>query len=238
MTDRATIVKNLITVGARSPSKILILKGVRKRKHYAKLATNLGIDKSSASRGLNLMKALDLVEGEGGYFRQTRIMRTINIESEIKKSKSKRRHTKRLGEGEDKASKEIEKVLDLEKGIEFLEMENQIREDCFPLRKPYRNRVGEAYLTLENILRDELGLPDHIIGVALVSEAKKAGLFDRSVNSERDGLVQLYNGAFMWLRNVAHHRKDVMSRYESLKTILFADYLIKLIRKQKLLNHL
>ena len=77
-----------------------------------------------------------------------------------------------------------------------------------------------------------------MVGIDVVSEATKKGLFDRSVNSEKEGLGLLFRGAVLWLRNPAHHRKADMPKEDALKMILFADYLMKLVRKQKKLNNL
>ena len=91
---------------------------------------------------------------------------------------------------------------------------------------------------MENFIKQELELPDHLVGIDVVSEAAKKGLFNRPVNSERDGLNHVFRGAVLWLRNPAHHRKGDIPKEEALKMILFADYLMKLVTKQKQLNNL
>jgi len=162
-------------------------------------------------------------------------MRTINIDSELKKRGTK---PPRPRYTQEPPAKKVIKVVDLERALDQLDMDPVIKKDCFPLRKPYRTQVGEAYLTLENFIKQELQLPNSLVGVDVVSEAAKKGLFERSVKSEADGLNHVFRGAVLWLRNPAHHRKEDMSKEEALKMILFADYLMKLTTKQKQLNNL
>ncbi len=235
MSDRATLVTNLREFCSRSPKKIAILKAVRKRKSYKEVAKKVQAAEDYCSTVLNGMQANGLVEGKRGFYRQTPLMRTINIDSELRKKAIKPARSKRTEEP--KAEKVI-KVLDLEKALDQLGIDSVIRKDCFPLRKPYRTHVGEAYLTLENVIKQELQLPDSLGGTDVVSEAAKKGLFNRSVNAERDGLNHVFRGAVLWLRNPAHHRKGDMPKEDALKMILFADYLVKLVRKQKELNNL
>jgi len=235
MPERATLVNNLREICSGSPKKIAILKAVRKRKSYKEVAKEVKANEDYCSGVLNDMSANELVEGKRGFYRQTPLMRTINIDSELKKKgirKARPRHT------EEPAAKEVIKVVDLEKALDQLDIDPVIKGDCFPLRKPYRTHVGEAYLTLENFIKQELQLPDHLVGIDVVSEAAKKGLFNRSVNAERDGLNFVFRGAILWLRNPAHHRKADMPKEDALKMILFADYLMKLVRKQKELNKL
>ena len=121
---------------------------------------------------------------------------------------------------------------------DLLDLEPSIRNDCFPPRKPYRKDVGEAYLTLEDFLRRELDLARGLVGIKLVSAAATKGLFNREVEAERNGLVSLFNGAFGWLRNTSHHSKENTSKEDAIKMILFADHLIKLVRRLKLENNI
>jgi hypothetical protein len=89
---------------------------------------------------------------------------------------------------------------------------------------------------LEDFLRHELDLARGLVGIKLVSAAATKGLFNREVESERNGLVSLFNGAFGWFRNTSHHSKENMSKAEAIKMILFADHLMKLVRRLKLEN--
>jgi len=235
MPDRSTLVSNLKAFCSDSPKKIAILKAVRKRRSYKEVAKQVKANEDYCSSILNDMSAIELVEGKLGFYRQTPLMRTINIDSELKKKGIRKPRSKPT---EEPVSKKVIKVLDLEKALDQLDTDPIIKRDCFPLRKPYRTQVGEAYLTLENFIKQELQLPDSLVGIDVISEAAKKGLFNRSVSSERDGLNHVFRGAVLWLRNPAHHRKGDMPKEEALKMILFADYLIKLVRKQKQLNKL
>ncbi|MHB8566452.1 MAG: TIGR02391 family protein [Nitrososphaerales archaeon] len=233
MPDRATIISNMIQFCAHSPKKIAVLKCVRKPKHYEEVAKLIHADPSYCSDILNQMKAHEFVEavaGKRGYFRQTAMMRTIQIDSELSKSDT---HPAVEKPKDSEIVREVVRIFEIEKAVDLLNVDSAIRKDCFPLRRPYRKDVGEAYLTLENTLRQELDLPRNLVGVKLVSEAARKGLFNRDVESERSGLIQLFNGAFEWFRNTSHHTKEEISKEEALKMILFADHLIKLLRRLK-----
>ncbi len=233
MLDRASLISNLRAFCAGSPKKIAILKAVRKRTYYKEVAKNVHAREDYCSSVLNGLRANELVEGKRGFYQQTPLMKTINIDSELKKQSGR----VRVAQTKQTPTEKI-RVLDLEKALDQLDVDSVIKSDCFPLRKPYRTHVGEAYLTVENFIKQELRLPDSLVGTDLVSEAVKKGLFDRSVNSEKEGLALLFRGAVLWLRNPAHHRKGDMPREDALKMILFADYLLKLVRRQKELNKL
>lgn len=235
MPDRASLVNNLRQFCSSSPKRIAILKAVRKRKSYKEVAKKVNASEEYCSSVLNAAQANELVEGHRGFYRQTPLMRTINIDSELRKKGIRKPHPKPT---EEPAAKKVVKILDLEKALDQLDIDQVIKKDCFPLRKPYRTHVGEAYLTLENFIKQELKLPDHLVGIDVISEAAKMGLFNRSVSSERDGLNHIFRGAVLWLRNPAHHRKGDMPKEEALKMILYADYLVKLVAKQRKLNKL
>jgi Protein of unknown function (Hypoth_ymh) len=99
--------------------------------------------------------------------------------------------------------------------------------DC-RIHKPYRKPVSEALLTLETRMRKTLKAGDSVTGTNLVSEASKQGVFTRSVQSEQDGLNQLYRGVFLWFRNPQGHRKVEYSKEDAVKMVLFIDYLLRL----------
>lgn len=106
-------------------------------------------------------------------------------------------------------------------------IDSELIADC-KIQKPYRKSVSEALLTLETRIRKTLGLPDTCIGVDLISEAQKKGIFKRNVPAEEQGLVMLYKGSIMWLRNPPVHKKVGYTKEEAVKIVLFTDYLIKL----------
>lgn len=231
MPDRENLISNLKQFCSRSPKKIAILKAVRKRKSYKEVAKKVHAAEDYCSSVLNGALAHELVEGKRGFYRQTPLLRTINIDSELKK-----KVTKKTSPAPTPKPTATIRVLDLEKALDQLNIDPVIKKDCFPLRRPYRTHVGEAYLTVENFIKQELKLPDSLVGVDVVSEAVKKGLFDRSVKSEKEGLGLLFRGTVLWLRNPAHHRKGDMPKEEALEMILFADYLMKLVTRQKKLN--
>ena len=99
--------------------------------------------------------------------------------------------------------------------------------DC-KIQKPYRKAVSEALLTLETRIRSTLNLSDTFTGAALITEAKKQGVFKRAVPAEEEGLYFMFMGAFKWLRNPTGHRKINYTKEDSIKMVLYTDYLIKL----------
>jgi len=109
-------------------------------------------------------------------------------------------------------------------------LDEELVRDC-KIQKPYRKAVSEALLTLETRMRNKLNLPDSCVGVALIDEAQRKGVFKRSVRSEEEGLTMLYRGAIMWLRNPSGHRKTEFTREDAVKIVLFSDYLIRLFEE-------
>ena len=106
-------------------------------------------------------------------------------------------------------------------------LDDGLTNDC-KIRKPYRNAVKEALLTLEERMRTKLNVDESIHGVDLVSEAQKQEIFNRNNKGEQEGLQLLYRGAFQWLRNPPGHRKIEYSKEDAVKIVLFSDYLIRL----------
>jgi hypothetical protein len=106
-------------------------------------------------------------------------------------------------------------------------LDKGLTNDC-RIRKPYRNAVKEALLTLEERMRTKLHVDESIHGVDLVSEAQKQQIFNRNNKGEQEGLQLLYRGAFQWLRNPPGHRKIEYSKEDAVKIVLFSDYLIRL----------
>jgi hypothetical protein len=232
MPDRTSTISNMVGFCRDSPKRVAILKAVSKPMNYNEVARIVKAQPTYCSSVLNRMAGLGLVEpveGQNGYFRQTNVMKTININSEL------RRKGEKLVEKEKESEivKEVQRVFEIEKAADFLDLDPSIKNDCFPPRKPYRKDVSEAYLKLEHVLREELGLPRNVVGIKLVSAAAEKGIFNREVESERNGLINLFNGAFGWFRNVYHHSVEETSREDAVKMILFADYLIGLIRRLK-----
>lgn len=54
------------------------------------------------------------------------------------------------------------------------------------------------------------------------------GVFKRNVPAEERGLAMLFRGSIMWLRNPLGHKKIEYTKEETMKIVLFADYLVKL----------
>jgi len=61
------------------------------------------------------MRANGFVEGKLGFYQQTPLMRTINIDSELRNKAIKRARFRRI---EEPAAKKVIKILDLEKALD------------------------------------------------------------------------------------------------------------------------
>lgn len=84
--DGTTVISNLIRFCKGAPKKIEILEAVRKKKSYTQVADEVGADPTYVSNMLNKARPLHLVDGERGYYRQSEVLRTINIRSELRKA--------------------------------------------------------------------------------------------------------------------------------------------------------
>ncbi len=195
--DFETIRRNLVQVCADSPKKQLILKAVKRPKSYKEVAKEINANANNCSEALNQMALLGLVEpaGSKGVFRQTPLVRKLDVDVELRKAGGRPQASPA-----DDTSIRIVKQFDIEGSLDVLDVDPEIIRDCFPLRRPFRTHAGEAYLTLENVIRRELQLPDTVFGAAVVSSARQKGVFNRTVPSETEALVQLYNSAFLWYR--------------------------------------
>lgn len=107
------------------------------------------------------------------------------------------------------------------------EIDSELIRDC-KIQQPYRRAVSEALLTLETRIRSLLNLSDTFTGAALITEAKNRNVFKRTVPAEEEGLYFLFMGAIKWLRNPPGHKKVDYSKEETIKIVLFTDYLINL----------
>ena len=73
-----------------------------------------------------------------------------------------------------------------------------------------------------------MGLDETFYGEKLITEAKTREVFKRKLKGEEDGLFFMYMGAIKWLRNPSGHRKIKYTKEDSIKIVLYADFLIKL----------
>jgi DNA-binding Lrp family transcriptional regulator len=236
--SRDEAVSNIKAYVAKSPERVDVLNKVRREKNYKEVAKLLGISEYFVSRTLNDMRRLGLVKGRTGVFEQTPVVRTINIESVVKEAQEDKSARPRVVAKAEKVRVVKVKTANVEEVLDELDVDRVIQRDCFPLRKPYRLYVGEAYLTLENVMKNELHVTSAKNMMEVVTQARGMGLFKKADSGEEAGLNQLFNAAAMWLRNPSHHKKEDMPKQEALKLIFFADYLIKLVRKQKRLNRI
>ena len=129
-----------------------------------------------------------------------------------------------------KFSVKTQEVLDnlLDLMLQDSDLDKELIRGCFPLKDPYRIQAGEALLTVETRMKKKLKLKRKFIGVDVVSEAAKLGVFKRDLVSEGDGFQMLFRGSVLGIRNDLHHNQPKMEKEEAIKIILFADYLLKL----------
>ena len=116
----------------------------------------------------------------------------------------------------------------VESTIQNWDIDKELVDDCFPLEKPYRTRATDALLTVETRMRKKLKLGRSRVGVDIVDDARRLGVFKRSDPSEEQGIQLLFRGSVQGMRNVLVHNKPEMNKQEAITIILFADYLIKL----------
>ena len=127
-------------------------------------------------------------------------------------------------------SDDTQELLDklIELSIQNWDLDKELAHDCFPLKEPYRNQASEALLTVETRMKKKLKLPSGTIGVAIIDDAIRMGVFKRSDRSVEDGVQLLFRGSVLAIRNILVHTKTKMKKQDAIKIILFADYLIKL----------
>ncbi|MGI0057222.1 MAG: hypothetical protein ACREAK_07595 [Nitrosarchaeum sp.] len=84
--ERKVLIENLVACCSTSPKSLSILERVRKKKSYKDVSKEVGVAGTYCSQILNKLKTNGLVEGTGGYFRQVPMVRTWNIDSELRKA--------------------------------------------------------------------------------------------------------------------------------------------------------
>lgn len=133
-----------------------------------------------------------------------------------------------------KISDETHKLLEqiVESMMREGNLDRELIRDCFPLKEPYRNQAGEALLTIETRMKKRLKLDSSHVGIDIIDDAMRLGVFKRSVPAEEQGIQMLFRGSVLGIRNVLGHNKPNMDKEEAIKIILFADYLIKLFEDQ------
>src|SRR2546428_14092895 len=103
-----------------------------------------------------LVNGLAQTEGERGVFRQTPIVRKLDIPAILRQAESATGKKSKPVPVSPKII--VKKVPNFEEALDYEDIDPVIQKDCFPLEKPYRMEVGEAYLTLENVIKNELNL--------------------------------------------------------------------------------
>ena len=125
-----------------------------------------------------------------------------------------------------KTAELLEKLAD--SIIQDLDLDDEIIRDCFPLQEPYRIQASEALLTLETRMKKRLKIERSHVGVEIIDDANRIGVFEREDSGEAQGMQLLFRSSVLGIRNILHHNKPNMDKNEAIKIILFADYLLKL----------
>src|SRR5438132_2049987 len=89
MPDREALKSNVVNYCKGSPKRVEILKAARKPANYEQIAKLVSCDKSYSSLTLNHLEtlgALKSVPGKTGSLHQTPLMKTIDIDSELRKT--------------------------------------------------------------------------------------------------------------------------------------------------------
>ena len=117
--------------------------------------------------------------------------------------------------------------------IQDLDLDKELIRDCFPLKKPYRSQASEALLTLETRMKKRLKLKRSRVGIDIIDDAQRMGVFKvKGVPGEEHGVGLLFRGTVLGIRNVLSHNKPKMNKEETIKIILLTDYLLKLFENQ------
>lgn len=234
--EKKDLIKRLQS-SVTSKQRLILIKEINKKESIAELTKRLKMPQPTVSKAVNSFKSYKLIEkikekDKSEVYDKVPLLKQINIDTWIKKQVPEEI------EIESKLSKIAKKSIsmDIEKAIKNVNLDSELLSDCFPLHKPYRSQIREAFLTLEIRMKTRLSLPEEKIGVELVNEAIKMGVFKRPLKSEQDGLQLLYKSVFLWFRNPPSHKKIEFEKIEAIELILFADYLLKLFEKLIKLN--
>jgi uncharacterized protein (TIGR02391 family) len=121
-------------------------------------------------------------------------------------------------------------------------VDEELRNDCAELlenRKYYIDAIRRASVVLEQRLRkavegtevEKLQYGVSLVRYALAKDTGKLVISD--IPNEQDGVFQLFNGAFTFVRNPPAHKKVQYTELEAWQTINLIDYLLLLLRQAK-----
>jgi len=121
-------------------------------------------------------------------------------------------------------------------------VDEELRNDCAELlenRKYYIDAIRRASVVLEQRLRkavegtevEKLQYGVSLVRYALAKDTGKLVISD--IPNEQDGVFQLFNGAFAFVRNPPAHKKVQYTELEAWQTINLIDYLLLLLRQAK-----
>jgi uncharacterized protein (TIGR02391 family) len=99
----------------------------------------------------------------------------------------------------------------------------------------YQSAVQNAFIALEERIREQGGFSYDINGVELVTEAFKPDggpLSFGEINSEQQGIMQQYRSAFMAFRNPSSHRfLEDLDKVQTYHLLCYANMLIQMIKE-------
>lgn len=133
-----------------------------------------------------------------------------------------------LGIDLDLANKQDSRYESGELGDAFVKDLVEVSEDHFQ-RGDYDDAIRNAFILLEEQIRDEGGYSQDKTGSKLATKAFNEGgpLSFGETDAEVEGVMHVYRGAFMSLRNPASHRfLEDLGRDEALSILSFANLLL------------
>jgi len=165
----------------------------------------------------------------------------------VEQALRERQHAlKRLTEENQKLQAELIALKTaLQEGLEVSHLkivDEELRNDCAKLlenRETYIDAIRRANVVLEERLKKAVNDPGaekaqyggSLVRYALVKDTGKLVITDNS--NEQDGVFQLFNGAFAFVRNPPAHKKVQYDELEAWHIISLIDYLLLLLRQAK-----
>lgn len=194
------------------------------RRKVLRKKTNYGISIETSTYMVAAKEGIDVhrLLAKEGKQKELEDFKTACATYDFGNSETKR---KPIQKNEEKKNGSVKSPFDIP--LSQYNIDAELVTDC-KIQKPYRKAVSEAMLTLETRIRSSIGVDETFYGEKLIAEAKRQGVFKRKVQAEEDGLYFMYMGAIKWLRNPSGHRKINYTKEDSVKMVLYADYLIKL----------
>ena len=129
------------------------------------------------------------------------------------------------------------KLRAVEKLERFNIADDALREACLDLlngKSRFDRAVNQALIVLEDRVRTMTGLPETMVGKALMNKAlgEDGPIILSSIAPEQDGSRLHFMGMYGMLRNPTGHRIiRTYDREDAVAVVLYVDFLLKLLRR-------